>query len=128
MTTIQIRTEIPGPRSRALMARRNAAIPRGPLHATPVFAARADGAVIEDVDGNRFIDFAGGIGCLNMGHRAPRGGGAVREQLEKILHVCFSGTPYESYIAVAVKMNALAPGEVAQKTLMLHTGGGALAK
>jgi len=49
----------------ALMARRNAAVPRGPFHATPVFAARADGAVIEDVDGNRFIDFAGGIGCLN---------------------------------------------------------------
>src|SRR5260221_2781733 len=122
MTTIQIRTEIPGPRSRALMARRNAAIPRGPLHATPVFAARADGAVIEDVDGNRFIDSAGGIGCLNMGHRAPRVVAAVREQLEKFLHVCFSVTPYESYIAVAEKLNALAPGKFAKKTLLLNTG------
>jgi 4-aminobutyrate aminotransferase / (S)-3-amino-2-methylpropionate transaminase / 5-aminovalerate transaminase len=122
MTTIQIRTEIPGPRSRALMARRNAAVPRGPFHATPVFAARAEGAVIEDVDGNRYIDFAGGIGCLNMGHRAPRVVSAVREQLDRFLHVCFSVTPYESYIAVAEKLNALAPGKFAKKTLLLNTG------
>src|SRR5260221_11532745 len=122
MTTIQIRTEIPGPRSRALMARRNAAVPRGPFHATPVFAARADGAVIEDVDGNRFIDFAGGIGCLNMGHRASRVVAAVREQLEKYLHLCFSVTPYESYIAVAEKLNALAPGKFAKKTFIINPG------
>jgi 4-aminobutyrate aminotransferase / (S)-3-amino-2-methylpropionate transaminase / 5-aminovalerate transaminase len=122
MTTIQIRTEIPGPRSRALMARRNAAVPRGPFHATPVFAARAEGAVIEDVDGNRYIDFAGGIGCLNMGHRAPRVVSAVRDQLDRFLHVCFSVTPYENYIAVAEKLNALAPGKFAKKTLLLNTG------
>jgi 4-aminobutyrate aminotransferase/(S)-3-amino-2-methylpropionate transaminase len=122
MTTIQIRTEIPGPRSRALMARRNAAVPRGPFHATPIFAARAEGAVIEDVDGNRYIDFAGGIGCLNMGHRAPRVVSAVRDQLDRFLHVCFSVTPYESYIAVAEKLNALAPGKFAKKTLLLNTG------
>jgi len=70
MSTIQIRSEIPGPKSRALMARREGAIPRGPSNATLVFAARADGAVIEDVDGNRYLDFAGGIGCLNIGHAA----------------------------------------------------------
>lgn len=121
-TTIQIRTEIPGPRSRALMARRNAAVPRGPSHATPIFAARAEGAVIEDVDGNRFIDFAGGIGCLNMGHRAPRVTAAVREQMEKYLHVCFSVTPYEPYVAVAEKLNALAPGKFAKKTFIVNTG------
>lgn len=122
MATIQIRTEIPGPRSRALMARRNAAVPRGPSHATPIFAARAEGAVIEDVDGNRFIDFAGGIGCLNMGHRAPRVTAAVREQMEKYLHVCFSVTPYEPYVAVAEKLNALAPGKFAKKTFIVNTG------
>jgi 4-aminobutyrate aminotransferase/(S)-3-amino-2-methylpropionate transaminase len=122
MGTIQIRTEIPGPRSRALMARRNAAVPRGPFHATPVFAARAEGAVIEDVDGNRFIDFAGGIGCLNMGHRAPRVVSALRDQIDSFLHVCFSVTPYESYVAVAEKLNALAPGKFAKKTLLLNTG------
>src|SRR6266849_8350376 len=122
MTTIQIRTEIPGPRSRVLMARRNAAVPRGPFHATPIFAERAEGAVFEDVDGNRFIDFAGGIGCLNFGHRAPRVLSAVREQLDKFLHVCFSVTPYEGYIAVAEKLNALTPGRFAKKTLLVNSG------
>jgi 4-aminobutyrate aminotransferase/(S)-3-amino-2-methylpropionate transaminase len=122
MKTIQIRTEIPGPKSRALMARREAAIPRGPYHSTPLFAAKAEGAVIEDVDGNRFIDFAGGIGCLNMGHRAPRVVAAIREQLEKYLHLCFSVTPYESYIAVAEKLNALAPGKFPKKTFIINTG------
>jgi 4-aminobutyrate aminotransferase / (S)-3-amino-2-methylpropionate transaminase / 5-aminovalerate transaminase len=122
MPTIQIRTEIPGPKSRALMARREAAVPRGPAHATPIFAARAEGAVIEDVDGNRYIDFAGGIGCLNFGHRAPRILSAVREQLDKFLHVCFSVTPYEGYIAVAEKLNALTPGRFAKKTLLVNSG------
>ena len=79
MKTIQIGTEIPGPKSRALMSRREAAVPRGAYHATPVFAAKAEGAVIEDVDGNRFLDFAGGIGSLNVGHRAPRVLAAIRD-------------------------------------------------
>ena len=122
MATIQIRTEIPGPRSRALMARREAAVPRGPYHATPIFAAKAESAVIEDVDGNRYIDFAGGIGCLNMGHRAPRVVSAIREQLDKFLHLCFSVTPYESYIALAEKLNALAPGKFPKKTFIINTG------
>jgi 4-aminobutyrate aminotransferase / (S)-3-amino-2-methylpropionate transaminase / 5-aminovalerate transaminase len=122
MKTIQIRTEIPGPKSRALMARREAAIPRGPYHATPLFAAKAGGAMIEDVDGNRFIDFAGGIGCLNMGHCAPQVTAAIREQLEKYLHLCFSVTPYEPYVAVAEKLNALAPGRFPKKTFIVNTG------
>ncbi|MBZ5526688.1 MAG: 4-aminobutyrate--2-oxoglutarate transaminase [Acidobacteriia bacterium] len=122
MSTIQIRTAIPGPKSKALMERRVAAVPRGPFHALPVFAASAEGAVIEDVDGNRFLDFAGGIGCLNMGHRAPGVLAAVRSQMEKFLHVCFSMTPYESYIAVAEKLNALAPGKFAKKTFLANSG------
>jgi 4-aminobutyrate aminotransferase/(S)-3-amino-2-methylpropionate transaminase len=126
MATIQIKTEIPGPRSRALMARREAAIPRGPSNATPVFAASANGAVIEDVDGNRYIDFAGGIGCLNIGHRSPRVMSAIREQLEKHLHLCFAVTPYESYVAVAEKLNSLAPGNFAKKTILLNSGAEAI--
>ncbi len=122
MSTIQLRTEIPGPRSRALMERRTAAVPRGPYHATPVFAAHAEGAILEDVDGNRFLDFAGGIGCLNMGHRAPRVLSALREQIEKYLHVCFSVTPYEGYVEVAEKLNALAPGKFPKKTLLVNSG------
>ena len=104
------------------MVRREAAVPRGPYHATPIFAARAEGSVIEDVDGNRFLDFAGGIGCLNMVHRAPRVTAAVRDQLEKYLHLCFSVTPYEPYIAVAEKLNAMTPGKFAKKTFIVNTG------
>ncbi|MGB7283810.1 MAG: 4-aminobutyrate--2-oxoglutarate transaminase [Candidatus Acidiferrum sp.] len=126
MATIQIRTEIPGPRSRALMARREAAIPRGPANATPIFAASADGAVIEDVDGNRYIDFAGGIGCLNVGHRSSSVLSAIREQLEKHLHLCFAVTPYEGYVAVAEKLNSLAPGNFAKKTILLNSGAEAI--
>ncbi|HKW57536.1 MAG TPA: 4-aminobutyrate--2-oxoglutarate transaminase [Candidatus Acidoferrum sp.] len=126
MSTIQIRTEIPGPRSRTLMARREAAIPRGPANATPVFAAHAEGATIEDVDGNRFLDFAGGIGCLNAGHRSPRVTSAIRAQLEKHLHVCFAVTPYEGYVAVAEKLNSLAPGSFPKKTILLNSGAEAI--
>jgi 4-aminobutyrate aminotransferase/(S)-3-amino-2-methylpropionate transaminase len=122
MATIQIRTEIPGPRSRALMARREGAVPRAPYNTTPVFAERAEGATIEDVDGNRYLDFAGGIGCLNVGHRTPRVMSAIQEQMEKHLHLCFAVTPYESYIAVAEKLNALAPGNFAKKTILLNSG------
>src|SRR6202790_2664905 len=122
MSSIQLRTKIPGPRSRALMARREAAIPRGPYHSTPVFAARAEGAILEDVDGNRFIDFAGGIGCANMGHRSAPVMAAIREQIEKYTHLCFSVTPYEPYVAVAEKLNALAPGKAPKKTFIVNTG------
>ncbi|HET7441934.1 MAG TPA: aminotransferase class III-fold pyridoxal phosphate-dependent enzyme, partial [Terriglobales bacterium] len=78
MSSIQLRTPIPGPRSKELMRRREAAVVRGAFHATPVFVAKAEGALIEDVDGNRMIDFAGGIGCVNTGHRAPAVVEAVR--------------------------------------------------
>jgi len=122
MGTIQIRTEIPGPKSRALMERRNAAVARGPFHSTPIFAAKTEGAMIEDVDGNRYLDFAGGIGCLNIGHRDGRVLDALRKQLDQFLHVCFSVTPYESYIAIAEKLNALAPGKFAKKTMLVNSG------
>src|SRR6266699_36456 len=122
MKSIQLKTEIPGPKSKALMKRREAAVPRGPYHATPVFAARSEGAMIEDVDGNTFVDFAGGIGCLNTGHRPAQIEDAIRRQLEKYLHLCFSVTPYEGYVAVAERMNALAPGKFAKKTLLVNSG------
>ncbi len=122
MKSIQMRTEVPGPKSKALLARREAAIPRGPQLVTPIFIAKAEGACIEDVDGNRYLDFAGGIGCLNVGHRAPRVEAAIRGQLEKFLHTCFGVTPYESYIALSEKLNALAPMSGAKKTFFVNTG------
>jgi 4-aminobutyrate aminotransferase/(S)-3-amino-2-methylpropionate transaminase len=122
MGTIQLRTAIPGPRSQVLMKRRNAAVVQAAFHATPVFVAKAEGAVVEDVDGNRLIDFAGGIGCLNTGHRAPGVVEAVRRQLDRFLHTSFNVLPYESYIAVCEKLNALAPGQGLKKTILLNTG------
>ena len=80
MATIQLRTQIPGPKSRALSQRHAAAVPRGLSQATPIYVAKAEGAVLEDVDGNRYLDFAGGIGCLNTGHRAPGVLSAIRKQ------------------------------------------------
>ncbi len=122
MSTIQLRTPIPGPRSQALMKRRNAAVVQGVYHATPVFVAKAEGAVVEDVDGNRLIDFAGGIGCLNTGHRAPAVVEAVRRQLDRFLHTSINVLPYESYIAVCEKLNALVPGKGPKKTVLVNTG------
>jgi 4-aminobutyrate aminotransferase / (S)-3-amino-2-methylpropionate transaminase / 5-aminovalerate transaminase len=126
MPTIQLRTEIPGPKSRELMRRREHAVPRGVSHATPIFAARAEGAVLEDVDGNRFLDFAGGIGVVNAGHRAPRVVAALRKQLDEFIHTCFSVAPYEKYVALAEKLNALVPGDFAKKTLLVNSGAEAI--
>jgi len=122
MGAIQIRTKIPGPASQALWRRRREAVPEGIYTAAPVFIAHADGALIEDVDGNRMLDFAGGIGCLNVGHRAPRVLAAVRAQIDRYLHACFSVTPYEPYIALAEKMNAATPGKFAKKTMFVNSG------
>src|SRR5271165_277199 len=122
MSTIQLRTPIPGPRSQALMKRRDAAVVQAAYHATPVFVAKAEGAVIEDVDGNRLIDFAGGIGCLNTGHRAPGVVEAVRRQLDRFLHTSFNVLPYESYIAVCERLNALTPGRGPKKTILVNSG------
>ena len=122
MSTIQLRTPIPGPRSKELMKRRNAAVVQAAYHATPVFVAKAEGAVVEDVDGNRLIDFAGGIGCLNAGHRAPAVVDAVRRQLDQFLHTSFNVLPYESYIAVCEKLNAIVPVKGPKKTLLVTTG------
>lgn len=122
MSTIQLRTAIPGPKSMELMRRRNAAVARGVAHATGIFAARAEGATLEDVDGNRFIDFAGGIGVINAGHRPPGVVTAIRQQVDAFIHTCFSVAPYESYIAVAEKLNALVPGKFTKKTILVNSG------
>lgn len=122
MSSIQLRTSIPGPRSRELMKRRHAAVVQAAYHATPVFVDKAEGAVIEDVDGNRLLDFAGGIGCLNTGHRAPSVVEAIRRQVDRFLHTSFNVLPYESYVAVCEKLNALTPGKFPKKTLLVNTG------
>jgi 4-aminobutyrate aminotransferase / (S)-3-amino-2-methylpropionate transaminase / 5-aminovalerate transaminase len=122
MATIQLKTQIPGPQSKALDARRATSVPRGLSHATPIYVAKAEGAVLEDVDGNRYIDLAGGIGCLNVGHRAPTVTAAIEGQLDKFLHTCVQVTAYESYIELAERLNKLVPGPSPKKTLFVNTG------
>jgi 4-aminobutyrate aminotransferase / (S)-3-amino-2-methylpropionate transaminase / 5-aminovalerate transaminase len=122
MPAIELRTPIPGPRSRDLARRRDAAVARGISPATPIFAARAEGAIVEDVDGNRLLDFAGGIGCVNVGHRATEVVSAIRDQTDAFLHTCFSVVPYPNYIELAEKLNRLVPGDFAKKTILVNTG------
>jgi 4-aminobutyrate aminotransferase/(S)-3-amino-2-methylpropionate transaminase len=122
MATIQLKTQIPGPKSKALAERRSSAVPRGLSHATPIYVARTEGAILEDVDGNRYIDLAGGIGCLNTGHRAPGVLTAIERQLDKFLHTCVQVTPYESYIRLAERLNQVTPGKFAKKTLFVNSG------
>lgn len=126
MPTIQLRTKIPGPRSEEWMRRRNEAIPRAVYNITPIFVARAEGAVLEDVDGNQFIDFAGGLGCLNAGHRAVGVVAALRAQLERYLHLCFHVTPFDGYVRLAEQLNALTPGDFPKKTVLVNSGAEAI--
>src|SRR6266853_474829 len=126
MSTIQLRTPIPGPKSKALTARRDQAVPRGLSHGTPIYVAKAEGAWLEDVDGNRYIDFAGGIGCLNVGHRREAIVRSVREQLDRFMHTCVQVTPYEGYIRLAERMNDVTPGKFPKKTLFVNSGAEAI--
>jgi 4-aminobutyrate aminotransferase / (S)-3-amino-2-methylpropionate transaminase / 5-aminovalerate transaminase len=110
----------------ALMARREAAIPRGVANAHPVFTAHAENAELWDVEGKRYIDFAAGIAVLNTGHRHPKVMAAVAEQLTHFTHTCFQVSPYESYVALAERLNALAPIDGPAKTIFFTTGSEAL--
>jgi 4-aminobutyrate aminotransferase / (S)-3-amino-2-methylpropionate transaminase / 5-aminovalerate transaminase len=122
MSTIRLLTKIPGPKSQALSERRAQAVPRGLSHGTPIYVAKAEDAWLEDVDGNRYIDFAGGIGCANAGHRQDAVVDAIRTQLDKFLHTCVQVTPYEGYIRLAERMNEITPGKFPKKTLFVNSG------
>ncbi|MFK7878470.1 4-aminobutyrate--2-oxoglutarate transaminase [Roseobacter sp.] len=106
----------------ALLARREAAVPRGVASAAPVFADMAENAELWDVEGNRYIDFAGGIAVLNTGHRHPAVVAAAKAQEDKFTHTSFQVVPYETYVALAEKLNSLAPGAHDKKTLLVTTG------
>lgn len=119
---IDLKTTIPGPQSQALGARRAKAVPRGVPATTPIAIVQADNAVVTDADGNRLIDFGGGIGVVNAGHRHPRVVRAVKEQLDHFTHVCFPVSMYEPYIELAEKMNALTPGTHEKRTFFVNSG------
>lgn len=118
----KMQTEVPGPKGRVLAERRARFVPRGIGTSVPTFAARGKGALLEDVDGNRYIDFAGGIGVLNVGHANAEVVEAIKEQAERFLHTCFSVMMYESYIELAQRLTEITPGSHAKKAMMVNSG------
>lgn len=114
--------KIPGPQSMKLHARRQEAVPFGPYHVAPLYVKSAKGAIITDVDGNRMIDFASGIGMQNIGHCHPKVVNAIQEQATRSIHSCFHVMPYESYIELAEKLNQKVPGNWKKKTMFVNSG------
>jgi 4-aminobutyrate aminotransferase len=113
-------------RNEQLMARKAAATPRGVGVMGTFFADRALGAELWDVEGRRYIDFAGGIAVMNVGHGHPKVVAAVKAQLERFSHTCYQVVPYESYIALAERLNQITPGTHAKKTAFFSTGAEAI--
>jgi 4-aminobutyrate aminotransferase/(S)-3-amino-2-methylpropionate transaminase len=122
MASIQLRTSVPGPRSLALWERRKAAVARGLTTLHPVFLERGEGAVVTDVDGNRLLDFTGGIGALNVGHGRPEIAKAISEQAARLTHTAIQVTGYEPYVALAEKLCAIAPVAGPKKAFLVTTG------
>jgi 4-aminobutyrate aminotransferase/(S)-3-amino-2-methylpropionate transaminase len=119
---IHLRTEIPGPRSREILERKSHVVAE-PLSAyLPIVVAEGRGATLTDVDGNTFIDFAGGVGCLNVGHAHPRIVEAVQEQAARFLHTDFTIVPYEVYVTLAERLLAVAPFTGAAKAAFFNAG------
>ncbi|MED1103282.1 4-aminobutyrate--2-oxoglutarate transaminase [Bacillus paramycoides] len=109
-------------KSSILHERRKNAVPEGPYNITELYVQSAKGAIITDVDGNELIDFAGGIGMQNVGHCHPKVVKAIQEQVESSIHSCFHVAPYESYIALAERLNELTPGDFKKKTMFANSG------
>ena len=122
MGSIVLRTEIPGPRSRELTARKDVTIARAKGLWMPMWIDHGRGALLHDVDGNTFIDFAGGIGCLNVGHAHPRVVEAVQRAAAKFLHTDFTIVPYESYVALAERLLPLVPISGDKRAAFFNSG------
>ena len=115
-------TEIPGPRSRALQERRTAAVAQGVGSSLPVYVVRASGGIVEDVDGNRLIDFGSGIAVTNVGNANPRVVARASEQLARFTHTCFMINPYEGYVDVCEALNRITPGDHEKRSILVNSG------
>ncbi len=124
--TIELRTSVPGPESRALSERRAAAVARGVASGLPVYVAAAHGATVTDVDGNVFLDFTGGIGVQNAGHTPAAVSAAIAAQAARFAHTCFMVAPYEPYVDVCERLARLAPGAGPKKAALFTSGAEAL--
>ncbi len=109
-------------KTEALLTKRSENVPKGPFNVAPYFTARAKGAEIWDVEGKRFIDFAGGIGVVNVGHCNEKVVEAIKKQAELYLHTCFHIVMYEPYVALSERLNKLTPGDFAKKTVLVNSG------
>lgn len=118
----RMKTAIPGPRAQALLELMRRCVPRAMEPAVPTVIARAHGALVEDVDGNRFIDFAGGIGVLNVGHAPAEVVQAIADQAARFVHTDFTVVPYEPYIRLAQQLAARAPGSRPKKVAFFNSG------
>jgi 4-aminobutyrate aminotransferase/(S)-3-amino-2-methylpropionate transaminase len=118
----QLRTELPGPRSRELLARKSDAVADGVSQLMPVFAVAAGGGVVVDVDGNSLIDLGSGIAVTGLGNSHPAVTAAVAEQVERFTHTCFMITGYQSYVEVAETLNRLTPGDHEKRTALFNSG------
>ena len=117
-----VKTELPGPKSKAILERRLDIVPRGVSYGAPIFAGKAEGALVTDVDGNTFIDFVGAIGTVNVGHSHPEVKKALHEQVDNYIHTGFNVVMYESYIELAEKLAQLSPGNHEKKVMFLNSG------
>lgn len=113
---------LPGPKSKALLERRQAAVVRGVSNGVPSFAAKAEGALITDVDGNTFIDFVGAIGTMNVGHGHPKVKEAIHKQVDEYIHPGFNVMMYEPYIELCEKLIDLAPGDHEKQAILFNSG------
>ncbi len=119
---VRLVTEVPGPRSRAIVARREAATPAGASKLTQIAVDSAHGSLVTDVDGNTLIDLAGGIGVLAVGHTPDDVVAAITEQASRLIHMCAIVSSYEPYVALAERLNDVTPGDFAKKTVLMNSG------
>jgi len=112
----------PGPKSQELQAKREKYVARGPYNITPFFAESAQGCIIKDVDGNELLDFAGGIGVLNVGHSPKKVVDALKDQLDKFIHTCYHVVQYDSYVELAKRLTQLTPGDGPKKAMFVNSG------
>jgi len=121
-----VKTALPGPKAKELLKRRHDIVPDAVSYGVPTFVDKADGAILQDVDGNRFIDLAGAIGTINAGHRHPTVVKALHDQVDRYIHTGFNVMMYDPYIEFAEKIAALAPGSFEKKVMFLNSGAEAI--
>jgi 4-aminobutyrate aminotransferase / (S)-3-amino-2-methylpropionate transaminase / 5-aminovalerate transaminase len=120
--TVELRTEIPGPRSREIVARKERVVAAAKTLVAPIVIDRGDGCTVTDVDGNTFLDWSGGIGCLNVGHTNPRVSAALHNQVDRFLHTDFTILPYESYVELAERLLEHVPISGPKKAAFFNSG------